>query len=218
MDPFAGFLDEPDTLHKYLYVGNDPVNFTDPSGLAEMSEYVQRAKQQVRDTITYMRKHARDLMCRTIKTASVILKIPGSVFGLKTLLQTAIEWGLEACCKELKRSLPNLYPGDPIRNWTKWPLLNIGGKWVLKSGDKFRSATGRYQFVTQGGRVWVSKKAGHYEIAGGKAVDFAGEIVFGNRRNRGILKFWNNASGHYLPDFYLNCWSTLPLAYWTRFL
>ena len=44
MDPFAGFLDEPDTLHKYLYVGNDPVNLTDPSGLAEMSEYAPSSR------------------------------------------------------------------------------------------------------------------------------------------------------------------------------
>ena len=48
MDPFAGVLDEPDTLHKYLYVGNDPVNLTDPSGMAEMAEYVKRVKQGVR--------------------------------------------------------------------------------------------------------------------------------------------------------------------------
>jgi RHS repeat-associated protein len=38
-DPFAGYIDLPRTLHKYLYVGVDPVNFIDPSGLAETTEY-----------------------------------------------------------------------------------------------------------------------------------------------------------------------------------
>lgn len=38
-DPFAGFTDLPRTLHKYLYVGADPVNYLDPSGLTETTEY-----------------------------------------------------------------------------------------------------------------------------------------------------------------------------------
>jgi len=38
-DPFAGYIDLPRTLHKYLYVGVDPINFIDPSGLAETTEY-----------------------------------------------------------------------------------------------------------------------------------------------------------------------------------
>ena len=38
-DPFAAFTDLPRTLHRYSYVGADPVNFIDPSGLAETHEY-----------------------------------------------------------------------------------------------------------------------------------------------------------------------------------
>lgn len=37
-DPFAGFIDFPRTLNKYLYVGADPVNYIDPSGLTETFE------------------------------------------------------------------------------------------------------------------------------------------------------------------------------------
>ena len=33
-DPVAGSLGNPDTLNRYLYVGDDPVNETDPSGNA----------------------------------------------------------------------------------------------------------------------------------------------------------------------------------------
>ena len=42
-DPFAGFTDLPWTLHKYLFTGADPVNFTDPTGLTETTEYKLRA-------------------------------------------------------------------------------------------------------------------------------------------------------------------------------
>ena len=33
VDPFFGFVQDPQSLHKYLYVHADPVNFVDPSGL-----------------------------------------------------------------------------------------------------------------------------------------------------------------------------------------
>jgi RHS repeat-associated protein len=31
-DPLRGHLDDPTSLNRYLYAGDDPVNFTDPSG------------------------------------------------------------------------------------------------------------------------------------------------------------------------------------------
>jgi RHS repeat-associated protein len=37
-DPFDGYLDDPATLHKYLYVGGDPVNWIDPTGLDEFMD------------------------------------------------------------------------------------------------------------------------------------------------------------------------------------
>ena len=39
VDPFPGFTDEPMSLHRYLYVSADPVNFIDPLGLSSSSEY-----------------------------------------------------------------------------------------------------------------------------------------------------------------------------------
>jgi RHS repeat-associated protein len=35
IDPYAGNLGQPSSLHGYIYVGNNPVNRTDPSGLCE---------------------------------------------------------------------------------------------------------------------------------------------------------------------------------------
>jgi hypothetical protein len=31
-DPFAGFMDDPQTLNRYIYGGDNPVNHSDPSG------------------------------------------------------------------------------------------------------------------------------------------------------------------------------------------
>ena len=39
MDPYQGDIQNPATLHKYLYAQADPVNRVDPSGLADLFEY-----------------------------------------------------------------------------------------------------------------------------------------------------------------------------------
>ena len=38
-DPDAGVTTNPKTLHKYVYVGGDPVNAIDPTGNSELTEY-----------------------------------------------------------------------------------------------------------------------------------------------------------------------------------
>ena len=44
------------------------------------------------------------------------------------------------------------------------------------------------------------KLIGHIDLARGGDVDYAGEIRFGaSRRNRGLLGWWDNSSGHYRP-------------------
>jgi RHS repeat-associated protein len=94
MDPFGGVLDEPDTLHKYLYVGNDAVNLTDPSGQAEFAEFSQRLKERTKQVITYMREHGRAILCRTLKSASIILNVANAIYGQQALAQKAVEFGL----------------------------------------------------------------------------------------------------------------------------
>ena len=39
-DPFYGYIDKPATLHKYLYAGGDPLNRIDPSGRANVLQFV----------------------------------------------------------------------------------------------------------------------------------------------------------------------------------
>lgn len=80
------------------------------------------------------------------------------------------------------------------------------GKWVtIKNGNEW-SATGLYIFIRLNARFYACKanlrtsSVGHLELSGGRPVEYAGEIRFGGRKNRGVLRFWNNASGHYRPD------------------
>ena len=40
MDPYAGNILNPATLHKYVYAGNNPVNRIDPTGQADEEEEV----------------------------------------------------------------------------------------------------------------------------------------------------------------------------------
>jgi hypothetical protein len=39
MDPEAGNIADPGSLHKYLYVRGNPVNSTDPTGRQDLEEY-----------------------------------------------------------------------------------------------------------------------------------------------------------------------------------
>lgn len=73
---------------------------------------------------------------------------------------------------------------------------------------KNRTASGVYNFVTQGGVVFIRRASakvgssliGHVDLAMGKEVDYAGRLYFSGRTNRGILRKWTNESGHYRPS------------------
>ncbi len=46
-DPWSGDQFDPKTLHKYLYVGSDPANYTDPRGRADLFEYAIRTSAAI---------------------------------------------------------------------------------------------------------------------------------------------------------------------------
>jgi len=51
-DPLAGNAEIPGTLHKYLYVGGNPVNRIDPRGLGAV-EYIQLSVKMIEATVTF---------------------------------------------------------------------------------------------------------------------------------------------------------------------
>lgn len=72
MDEFDGFLDEPLSLHKYLYANADPVNFRDPSGFATLSDYAVKVRAFVARQVAALKRLAQHIACVILKTASVI--------------------------------------------------------------------------------------------------------------------------------------------------
>ncbi|MEQ8786488.1 MAG: Ig-like domain-containing protein [Pirellulaceae bacterium] len=97
----------------------------------------------------------------------------------------------------------DVFPEDTPVRVGRFELLKENGKWITRAPDgTTRSATGKYIFVKQNGRIFVQRDRlpnGHIDIARGQAVDYAGEIRFSGRNNRGILREWTNGSGHYQP-------------------
>jgi RHS repeat-associated protein len=71
---------------------------------------------------------------------------------------------------------------------------------LTRSGERFGAnggqiPAGTYDFVVQGGDVQVG--LGHYFLAEGGPVEYAGTITFDDN---GVLLEWTNASGHYRPS------------------
>ncbi|MBD2693881.1 hypothetical protein [Anabaena catenula] len=84
-----------------------------------------------------------------------------------------------------------------------------------------RTASGVYNFVVDlQGIIFIRKASarilgypepiGHVDLAMGKDVKYAGQIYFSGRNKRGILRNWNNASGHYKPQAEFMANSGLP--------
>lgn len=101
----------------------------------------------------------------------------------------------------------NLYPEDVPNYVPCHELFYDGRKWRYKTSyGAVRTPNGQYNFVVQAGKIYIGRQqfngiGGHIDIARGQNVDFAGQIRFGhNSRNRGQIKNWNNASGHYKPS------------------
>lgn len=96
-------------------------------------------------------------------------------------------------------------PWDLPAAYSPAELIYCNGKWRVIKGDSEWSAAGFYNFVRLDGRFYVCKAnlrtdgIGHMELSRGRAVDYAGEIRFAGRKKRGVLRYWNNESGHYRP-------------------
>jgi RHS repeat-associated protein len=92
-DPFPGFLEEPPTQNDYSYVGGDPANLVDPSGLTETFEKVYlRAQIAIRPALpcfralpatalpllagTYLKAFDGPVRTRTFKPGDKIYRTP----------------------------------------------------------------------------------------------------------------------------------------------
>jgi len=103
----------------------------------------------------------------------------------------------------------NNTPGDLPQAVNKLELVRENdGRWKTRDrlGGKF-TAKGLHIFVVQHGRLIVSPRkirpaggssVSHVDLACGQGLEFAGEVVFGGQSGlKGILKYWNDKTGHY---------------------
>jgi len=106
-DTYEGTVFDPPTLHKYLYVANDPVNKTDPSGLIELGEL--EAVQEVQQKTL--------LPMVIVKTEADM-----EVFRLLTFMIVALGVGGVA----ITRPLLERYRDRPLRlhHYTDWESLS----------------------------------------------------------------------------------------------
>ncbi|HKG80759.1 MAG TPA: RHS repeat-associated core domain-containing protein [Pyrinomonadaceae bacterium] len=76
LDPYPGDIDEPSSIHKYLYAHADPVNFVDPTGMSETAEY-GRLTTLILRLVQVLRRLGRAIACIFLKVASVIAAMVG---------------------------------------------------------------------------------------------------------------------------------------------
>jgi hypothetical protein len=80
-------------------------------------------------------------------------------------------------------------------------LIQADSRWKLRNrSGQLYTPRGSYNFVRRNGVIRVCKRGEHVHISRGLAIEYAGEVRFGyNTATRGQLRWWSNASGHYLP-------------------
>lgn len=117
------------------------------------------------------------------------------------------------------QTLDPIFANDTWKPVKRFQLIENDGLWytVGQNGSMYR-AKGTYDYVTIDGKTYVSRTssdptAGHYDISrGAQQVDYAGAVKFGwSDGTRGILKEFDNASGHYKPSADAAAQSGLPL-------
>jgi RHS repeat-associated protein len=150
-DPYPGEIDEPISLHKYLYANADPVNFIDPSGLSAMSEYGIKIRLIALRTVESLRRLGRAIACIFIKVASVLASLVG-YDSWAQVVELAASLFLRHCpCKLSKRRTTILGEGmkDRVIPFAKrtggrplpwgttpeqWDKLTPRQRWKLNDG------------------------------------------------------------------------------------
>ena len=103
---------------------------------------------------------------------------------------------------DVRPTYGNLPREVPEVNVQRVELRIIKGKWrqVYPNG-KWHSASGKYVFVIQDGKIYAQHAprpgVGHTEVARGERVSWAGEVDISG--NSGQVTSWNDGSGHYRP-------------------
>jgi RHS repeat-associated protein len=150
MDPHPGELDEPLSLHKYLYVHADPVNLIDPTGLSAAGEYGKLTAFAVR-IIRAVKRIGRAIACIFIHVASWLASVAGPL-AMAALIVVAKRLRLEHCiCKSRKKGGFTGGAKDADLDYTTWGeiFVRVGhglGNLKFPPGRWFGAQAGTYAF------------------------------------------------------------------------
>jgi RHS repeat-associated protein len=89
MDPYPGEIDEPASLHKYLYTFADPVNYLDPSGMATLAEYGMKIRLIVLRTVSALYRLGRAIACIFLRVASILASMVSLPAWLEVVMLAA---------------------------------------------------------------------------------------------------------------------------------
>ncbi|MET0645080.1 MAG: RHS repeat-associated core domain-containing protein [Pyrinomonadaceae bacterium] len=119
VDPFPGFIDEPVSLHKYLYANADPVNFIDPSGLVAASEYGAFVKRIALRIVAAVRTVGRAIACVLFFTASWIASVAGYwAWALVRRAAMAVRWlNVSFCICKISPTIRGYKGPTAPQNW-----------------------------------------------------------------------------------------------------
>jgi RHS repeat-associated protein len=115
MDPFGGWVEDPLSIHKYLYVHADPVNFVDPLGLAATAERGLLGRI-VMYVIRQIHKLGRAILCLTLWTASWIASL-ASFFAWLVVRTIAAAMKMAHCVCRMGGKLPR--GAGTLRDWLR---------------------------------------------------------------------------------------------------
>jgi len=125
LDPYPGEMEEPASIHKYLYANADPVNFLDPSGLSSSSEYGGLLGFIVRLRPVLIRL-GRAIACIFLKVASVIAAMVGyEEWAAVLLIADQLLLRHCPCWLNIITYIPDLFGPPPGPNGYPGPYGNL---------------------------------------------------------------------------------------------
>jgi len=133
MDPYPGEIDEPASLHKYLYAFADPVNLIDPSGLAALAEYGMKIRLIALRVISAVYRLGRAIACIFLRVASVIASMVSLSSWMEVVLLAA-QLLLARCPCKIKKK-PGTILGENMKDRVV-PFANKTGGRHLPLGSK----------------------------------------------------------------------------------
>ena len=166
-DPFAGFLSDPLSLHRYQYAGLNPVSATDPSGLFSVSEMnivgsIRSNITQIQITValaivTQPSIDPRGEISKSLLIATLVVGGPGLIKGLfrlgrtaKRMFRGAADWvrngGIRRTFKSISSLLRHGRSGLPP-GYRTLALMNTKGTGVSAIGP-FRVPEGVDNYIT----------------------------------------------------------------------